>query len=75
MKTTQYNPSPLERSFAQAIAGLQRHIEEQLSGTKITGVHTELNVDNPLVHFRLEDAEGDSHEVVVRVIQRIDEEG
>lgn len=74
MKTQQYNPSPLERSFAQAISGVQNQIQDQIPGTKITSVQSNLNVDNPEVLFQLEDADGDYHEIVIRVIQRIDNE-
>jgi len=73
MKTQHYNPSPLEKTFAEAILALKSQIEGQLTGTKITGTKANLNADNPLVHFELEDAEGDKHEVVIKVIQRIDE--
>ncbi|MEQ9437564.1 MAG: hypothetical protein RIG62_00905 [Cyclobacteriaceae bacterium] len=73
MKTQQYNPSPLERSIAQAIVALQNDIQNQLPGIKITGSKTVMETDNPMVHFQLEDAEGDYHEVVIRVIQRIDD--
>lgn len=74
MKTQHYNPSPLEQTFAEAILSLKSDIQEHLNGSKITGTKADLQADNPLVHFELEDAEGDKHEVVIKVIQRIDEQ-
>lgn len=73
MKTQNYNPSPLEKTFAEAILALQENIQEQLNGPKITNVKADLKADNPLIHFALSDAEGDEHEIVIRIIQRIDE--
>ncbi|MEM9673141.1 MAG: hypothetical protein AAF992_11135 [Bacteroidota bacterium] len=73
MKTQHYNPSPLEQTFAEAILALKTQIQEQLTGTKITGTKAVLDADNPLVHFEIEDAEGDQHEIVIKVIQRIDD--
>jgi hypothetical protein len=73
MKTQHYNPSPLEQTFAEAILSLESAIQAQLNGAKIIGKRADLNADNPLVHFELEDAEGDKHEVVIKIIQRIDE--
>lgn len=73
MKTQHYNPSPLERSFAEAIVSLKETLEERLAEVKITNVHADLNSDNPLVHFHVEDSDGDQHEIVLQVIQRIDD--
>jgi len=73
MKTQHYNPSPLEQTFAEALLALKSNIEEQLGGTKITGANAVLDSDNPLVHFELKDADGDQHEIVIKVIQRIDD--
>ncbi|WKN44371.1 hypothetical protein [Tunicatimonas pelagia] len=72
MKTQNYNPSPWEQTFAQIITDLKDTIQNQLSEAKIVDVHTELEVDNPSVRFNLEDSDGDPHEIVVRVIERID---
>ncbi len=72
MKTQNYNPSPWEQTFAQIIADLKDNIQSQLSEAKIVEVQAELEADNPSVYFNLEDNDGDSHEIVVRVIQRID---
>lgn len=73
MKTQTYNPSPLEVSFAQAIASLQEQIAQKLPNLDLVEVHSDTTVDNPMLRFHLQDPDGDRHEIVVRVIQRIDD--
>jgi hypothetical protein len=72
MKTTTYNPSPLEVEFAQAIVELKSEIEKRLKDNKIIQTENRINADNPLVLFLLEDKDGDQHEVVVKLIQKPD---
>lgn len=69
MKTSSYNPSPIEVDFANALYLLQREIEQHLQENKITGVESQLKKDNPMVKFSLVDKDGDPHEIVVRIIQ------
>jgi hypothetical protein len=69
MKTSTYNPSPLEVDFANALHILQKDIEKHLQGNQITHVESHLKRDNPMVKFSLVDKDGDPHEIVVRVIQ------
>ncbi|MBK5278625.1 MAG: hypothetical protein JJE09_07150 [Bacteroidia bacterium] len=69
MKTSSYNPSPLEVDFANALFILQKDIEKHMQGNKIIHVETNINRDNPMVKFNLMDKDGDQHEIVVRVIQ------
>jgi hypothetical protein len=69
MKTTTYNPSPLEVDFANALYILQQELEKHLQGNQITKVETHLKRDNPMVRFNLVDKDGDPHEIVVRIIQ------
>lgn len=69
MKTSTYNPSPLEVDFANALYILQKELEKHLQGNQITKVETFLKRDNPMVKFNLVDKDGDPHEVVLRVIQ------
>jgi hypothetical protein len=69
MKTSTYNPSPLEVDFANALYILQKDLEKHLQGNQITKVETFLKRDNPLVKFNMVDKDGDPHEIVVRVIQ------
>jgi hypothetical protein len=69
MKTSSYNPSPLEVDFANALYILQRDLQKHLQGNEITKVETFLKRDNPMVKFNLVDKDGDPHEIVVRIIQ------
>jgi hypothetical protein len=69
MKTSTYNPSPLEVDFANALFILQKEIEKHLQGNQITNVETQLKKDNPMVRFSMVDKDGDPHEIVVRIIQ------
>jgi hypothetical protein len=69
MKTSTYNPSPLEVDFANALYILEKEVEKHLQDNKITKVETFLKRDNPMVRFNLVDKDGDPHEIVVRIIQ------
>ena len=69
MKTTAYNPSPLEIDFANALITLEKELEKKLADNQIIHVETQVRRDNPMVKFSLLDRDGDPHEVVVRVIQ------
>ncbi|MBX2969501.1 MAG: hypothetical protein KF803_09010 [Cyclobacteriaceae bacterium] len=69
MKTSTYNPSPIEVDFANALFILQKEIQKHLQDNQIVNVETQLNRDNPSVKFSLLDKDGDPHEVVVRIIQ------
>ncbi len=69
MKTSTYNPSPLEVDLANALYILQKDIEKHLQDSQITKVETFLKRDNPMVKFNLVDKDGDPHEIVVRIIQ------
>ena len=69
MKTSSYNPSPLEVDFANALYVLQKEIEKNLHDNQIIQVESQIRRDNPMVKFSLLDKDGDPHEVVVRIIQ------
>lgn len=69
MKTSTYNPSPLEVDFANALYIVQKELEKHLQDNQITKVETYLKRDNPMVRFNLVDKDGDPHEIVVRIIQ------
>ena len=69
MKTSTYNPSPLEVDFANALHELQKEIEKYLHGNQIAKVENQLTRDNPMVRFNLVDKDGDPHEIVIRIIQ------
>lgn len=69
MKTTTYNPSPLEVDFANALYILQDQIQKHLHDNEVINVESDIKQDNPLVKFKLLDKDGDPHEIVVRIIQ------
>ncbi len=69
MKTTTYNPSPLEVDFANALYLLQKEIEKHLQDNQVVHVESSINRDNPLLRFNLLDKDGDPHEIVIRIIQ------
>ena len=69
MKTSSYNPSPLEVDLANALFIIQKEIEKHLQDNEIDHVETNINRDNPMVKFSLLDKDGDPHEIVVRIVQ------
>jgi hypothetical protein len=69
MKTSTYNPSPLEVDFANALIILQEQIQKHLQDNQVVNVESQIRKDNPMVKFSLLDKEGDPHEIVVRIIQ------
>lgn len=69
MKTSTYNPSSLEVDFANALVILRENIEKHLLDNKITKVENHRGKDNPMIRFNLVDNDGDTHEIVVRIIQ------
>ncbi|MBI3482226.1 MAG: hypothetical protein HY015_04530 [Bacteroidetes bacterium] len=69
MKTSSYNPSPLEVDMANALFLVQKEIEKHLQDNEIIQVQTNINRDNPMVKFNLLDKDGDPHEIVVRIVQ------
>ena len=69
MKTSSYNPRPLEVDMANALFIIQKEIEKHLQDNEIVHVETNINRDNPMVKFNLLDKDGDPHEIVVRIVQ------
>lgn len=69
MKTSSYNPSPLEVDLANALLILRGDIEKHLQNNRIVNAENHLGRDNPMVKFSLVDKDGDPHEIVVRIIQ------
>ena len=72
MKTTTYNPSPLEIEFTDILESLKDQIADKLNGNKILSFEKNTSVDNPLVRITLEDSEGDKHMVILKIIQKPD---
>lgn len=69
MKTTAYNPSPLEVDFANALVILQKQLQVHLQDNQIIKVEPNITRDNPIVKFNLVDKDGDEHELVIRIVQ------
>ncbi|WP_299761859.1 hypothetical protein [uncultured Pontibacter sp.] len=73
MRTRFYNPSKLEVNFAIAVKDLTEQLETKLDeGERVIETKSIHDADNPMVIFKIEDKEGDLHEVVVQIIQRPD---
>ncbi|MFT4804866.1 MAG: hypothetical protein ACI9XJ_000309 [Marivirga sp.] len=73
MITKQYNPSQLEVDLAEAIHAVSDQIESRLKGYKITGIEDKIKEDNPMLKMHLEDSDGDTHEIVLKIIQKPDQ--
>ena len=69
MKTSTYNPSPLEVDMANALTILQKEIVKHLQDCDIVNVEPNIKRDNPTVKFQVVDKDGDPHEILVRIIQ------
>ncbi|MBS1557645.1 MAG: hypothetical protein JST69_02865 [Bacteroidetes bacterium] len=69
MKTSSYNPSPLEVDMANALFILQKEIQKHLQDNEVIHVETNIQRDNPTVKFSLLDKDGDPHEIVLRIVQ------
>ena len=69
MKTSTYNPSPLEVDMANALTILQKEIVKHLQDCDIVSVEPNIKRDNPTVKFQVIDKDGDPHEIMIRIIQ------
>ncbi len=74
MITKSYNPSQLETEMTKALKDLEKELTSKLSNNKLVESVIRLDRDNPDVLFRLVDEDGDKHEIVLKVIQRNDDE-
>jgi hypothetical protein len=74
MEEEHLNPSFLEVQFAEALYQLKDQIGELILGNKITYVKKFTDLDNPKLHFTLENEKGKELEVVVKIIQRANTE-
>ena len=72
MITKDYNPSPIEVNFVEAMCKLKDQIEQQLGSYNVTKIQSNTKLDNPTVNFFLKDGDGDEHELIVKVIQKPD---
>ena len=74
MKTNSYNPSPLEVEFAGILEELATEINKKLKNKKIESAHINDHEDNPVCQFNIVDDDGDRHVLILKLIQRPDEE-
>lgn len=75
MKTLNYNPSVFEVKMAKAIMACTKQLQEQLGeDMRITDTVEHFQIDNPMITLHLEDSDGDTHELVIKVIQRPDKQ-
>lgn len=72
MKTTNYNPSPLEVELSKAICNLEKELGSQLADNEIIAIDNQIHEENPLVKIHLLDKDGDPHEIVLKIIQKPD---
>jgi hypothetical protein len=73
MKTIHYNPSLIELEFAKIIADLREEIQQKSTFNTILDIEINNTRDNPNLVFKLEDKDGDKHQLIVQFIQRADE--
>ena len=72
MKTQDYNPSPLEVRFVNALCELQEEINKKLVNFSVYKIESNKLIDNPTIDFYLKDTDGDEHEVILKIIQKPD---
>lgn len=73
MITKNYNPSPLEVRFVEVICELKEEINKKLADFDVLKIENNTQLDNPTIDFFLKDQDGDEHEIVLRIIQKPDE--
>jgi len=73
MITQNYNPSPLEVRFAEILCELKEEINDKLINFDVLKIENNTQLDNPTIDFYLKDSDGDKHEVILKVIQKPDE--
>lgn len=73
MITKNYNPSPLEVRFVELICELKEEINKKLADFDVLKIENNTQLDNPTIDFFLKDQDGDEHEIVLRIIQKPDE--
>lgn len=74
MITQNYNPSPIEVRFVEVLCELKDEINKKLVNFDVYKIKNNTNLDNPTIDFFLKDKDGDEHEIVLKVIQKPDED-
>ena len=72
MITKDYNPSPIEVSFVEVLCELKEEINKKLVNYDVYKIDNNTQLDNPTIDFYLKDADGDKHEIILKVIQKPD---
>lgn len=74
MITKNYNPSPIEVRFVEVLCELKDEINKKLENLDVYNIENNTKLDNPTIDFFLKDKDGDEHEIVLKVIQKPDED-
>lgn len=74
MITKNYNPSPIEVRFVEVLCELKDEINKKLVNLDVYNIENNTKLDNPTIDFFLKDKDGDDHEIVLKVIQKPDED-
>ena len=72
MKTESYDPGKLEVEMANIMLKIRNELESGLSDNTIESISANIKLDNPQVHIKTGDNDGDPHEVILRIIQKTD---
>ncbi len=74
MITRNYNPSSIEVRFVEVLCELKDEINKKLGKIDVYKIENNTNLDNPTIDFFLKDQDGDEHEIVLKIIQKPDDE-
>jgi hypothetical protein len=72
MITKNYNPSPLEVQFAEALSDMKEALTERLRNYTVIKIDNNTQLDNPRIDLLIKDKDGDAHEIVLKIIQKPD---
>lgn len=74
MKTYSYNPSEIEVEIATVLKSMKDVISDKLSQKKIVAIESYPEMDNPIIKIQIEDDDGDKHALVLKIIQKPDDQ-
>jgi hypothetical protein len=74
MKTIHYNPSLIEIEFAKIVADLREEMQKKSAVNTIVDIVNNSTKDNPNLVLKLQDKDGDKHELIIQFIQRPDDQ-
>jgi hypothetical protein len=74
MKTIHYNPSLIEIEFAKIVADLKEEMQKKSAVNTIVDIVNNSTKDNPNLILKLQDKDGDKHELIIQFIQRPDDQ-